>query len=135
MAHFAQLDSNNKVLQVIVIDNNVTHDQDGVEQEELGIAFCKSLFGQDTNWKQTSYNGNIRGLFASVGHEYHPDIDAFMAPQPHAGFILDKENLVWVAPIEEPEFNALTHQCYWSDEENNWVVEARQSAIEESTND
>ena len=130
MAHFAQLDSNNKVIQVIVIDNDVTHDQDGVEQEELGIAFCKSLFGQDTNWRQTSYNGNQKRLFASVGFEYHPDIDAFMAPQPHAGFILDKENLVWVAPIKEPEFNALTHQCYWSDKENNWVVKERQLTIE-----
>jgi hypothetical protein len=41
MAHFSQLDDNNKVINVIVIDNNVTHDSDGVEQESLGIAFCK----------------------------------------------------------------------------------------------
>jgi hypothetical protein len=130
MAHFAELDNNNKVLRVIVIDNNVTHDENNVEQEELGIAFCKSLFGQDTNWVQTSFNLNIRKRFASVGYEYHPDIDAFMSPQPHPGFTLDKENLVWVAPIEEPEFNSLTHQCYWSEEENNWVVEKRKISLE-----
>jgi hypothetical protein len=123
MAHFAQLDSNNKVIQVIVIDNDVTHDEEGVEQEALGIAFCKSLFGQDTKWLQTSYNGNRRKLFASVGYEYHADIDAFMSPKPHEGFTLDKENLVWVAPKPEPKFNALTEHCYWSNETNDWVVE------------
>jgi hypothetical protein len=67
MAHFAELDNNNIVLRVIVIDNDVTHAENGVEQEELGIAYCKSLFGENTNWVQTSYNNNFRGIYASPG--------------------------------------------------------------------
>lgn len=78
MAHFAELDSTNKVLRVIVIDNDVTHDEDGVEQEALGIAFCKSLFGADTNWVQTSYNNNYRGHFAGVDDFYDLDTDEFI---------------------------------------------------------
>ena len=78
MAHFAELDSNNVVLQVIVVDNDNTHDENGVEQEELGIAYCKSLFGQDTKWIQTSYNSNFRGAFAGIGRIW--DGTNFIAP-------------------------------------------------------
>ena len=56
MAHFAELDEDNKVLQIIVISNDVTYNENGVEEEELGIAFCKSLYGENTKWVQTSYN-------------------------------------------------------------------------------
>ena len=52
MAHFAQLDDNNIVTQVIVVGNGELLDENGVEQEIKGIAFCQSLLGG--NWKQTS---------------------------------------------------------------------------------
>jgi len=78
MAHFAQLDENNKVINVIVIDNNVTHDEDGVEQEALGIAFCKSLFGENTKWLQTSYSNNKRGVFGGIGMTYDEINDVFI---------------------------------------------------------
>ena len=61
MAHFAQLDSNNVVTQVIVVGNDDTSDSNGVEVESIGVAFCQKLLGADTNWKQTSYNGSMRG--------------------------------------------------------------------------
>ena len=54
MAHFAQLDSNNVVTQVIVVGNDDTSDSNGVETESIGVAFCQKLLGADTNWKQTS---------------------------------------------------------------------------------
>lgn len=79
MAHFAQLDENNVVTQVIVVHNNELVDN-GVEREELGVAFCQSLFGADTRWVQTSYNGSIRGVYAGVGYTYDPDKDVFVAP-------------------------------------------------------
>ena len=63
MAHFAQLDSNNVVTQVIVVSNDDTSDSNGVETESIGVAFCQKLLGADTNWKQTSYNGNMRGNY------------------------------------------------------------------------
>lgn len=78
MAHFAQLDKDNKVIQVVVISNDETHDEDGVEQEALGIAFCKSIFGADTNWVQTSYSHSFRGSFAGVGMTYDTQEDKFI---------------------------------------------------------
>ena len=60
MAHFAKLDANNVVEQVIVVADS---DSGGgtLATESVGISFCKSLYGDDTNWKQTSYNDNFRG--------------------------------------------------------------------------
>ena len=75
MAHFAQLGENNVVLQVIVISNNDIKDEQGNESEQVGIDFCKSLFGKDTNWVQTSYNRNFRKNFAGPGHTYDPVLD------------------------------------------------------------
>jgi hypothetical protein len=66
MAHFAKIE-NGVVIHVIVVDNQVLHDENGVEQESIGIDFCKSLFGADTEWVQTSYNGNFRGRYAASG--------------------------------------------------------------------
>ena len=54
MAHFAQLDEAGVVTQVIVVHNNELLDENGVESEAKGIAFCQSLFGADSRWKQTS---------------------------------------------------------------------------------
>jgi len=92
MAHFAELDTTNKVLRVIVIDNDVTHDEDGVEQEALGIAFCKSIFGTDTNWVQTSYNNNRRGHFAGIDDIYDPVTNQFIEfPRGETGVIEESE--------------------------------------------
>lgn len=89
MAHFAELDNTNKVLQVIVIDNDVTHDEDGVEQEALGIAFCKSLFGADTKWVQTSYNNSFRGHFAGVDDFYDSVKNEFI-PSPRGEIFVEE---------------------------------------------
>ena len=85
MAHFAQLDETNKVINVIVIANKDTLDKDGIENEEVGIAFCKSLFGEDTKWVQTSYNANFRGLFAGINCSYDLINDVFL-PDTNASF-------------------------------------------------
>jgi hypothetical protein len=81
MAHFAQLDENNVVTQVIVVHNNDCL-LNGVEDEYTGIAFCKSLFGADTRWVQTSYNANFRQYYAGIGYRYDADLDVFVPPQP-----------------------------------------------------
>lgn len=92
MAHFAQLDDKNKVINVIVIDDKNTLDKNGIENEEAGIAFCKSLFGENTKWIQTSYNANIRGAFAGIGYTYDLVNDVFVP---------DSQGYTWIAP--EPE--------------------------------
>jgi len=80
MAHFAQLDANNVVTEVIVINNAVVEDLPFPESEPLGIAFCQSLYGADTVWKQTSYNANFRGTYAGIGFTYDPVADVFVPP-------------------------------------------------------
>lgn len=99
MAHFAELDSNNLVLRVLVVDNMMIKDEQGNEQEQLGIDFLKSLFGQETVWVQTSYNGNFRKNYAGFGYVYDQTRDAFIAPQPEGeGWILDEETCTWRNP-------------------------------------
>lgn len=115
MAHFAQLDTDNVVLKVIVVSND-TIDSDGVESEELGISFCQSLYGADTEWKQTSYNANIRYNFAQVGSTYDEENDAFIDVQPYPSWTLD-ENYQWQPPIEQPEG---TPHWAWNEEEQKW---------------
>jgi len=76
MAHFAKIE-NNIVHQVIVINNEVLENKPFPESEPIGIAFCKSLYGADTEWLQTSYNGNFRGQYAGIGMTYDPATDTF----------------------------------------------------------
>ena len=96
MAHFAQLDENNVVTQVIVVGNKDCSDANGVEKESIGIAFCERLFGG--NWKQTSYNGNIRKNYAGIGYSYDAARDAFIPPQPSPEWTLDEDTCQWVNP-------------------------------------
>ena len=102
MAHFVQLDENNIVTQVIVVNNEVILDENNQEQESIGIEFCKSLYGINTNWKQTSYNGSFRGNYAGVGSIYDPLYDAFYVPQPYNSWVLNTGSFKWEAPIEYP---------------------------------
>ena len=100
MAHFAKIGVNNKVLQVVCVNNDVILDADGVENEAMGIAFCRNLFGGD--WLQTSYNGRIRKNFASVGFSYDTDRDAFIPPQPYPSWTLNEDSCLWGAPVARP---------------------------------
>ena len=80
MAHFAQLNAENIVTEVIVVNNDVVQNLPFPESEPIGVAFCQSLYGADTIWKQTSYNGNFRGVYAGIGYSYDPVQDIFVAP-------------------------------------------------------
>ena len=82
MAHFAQMDTDSIVLEVIVISNEVINDLPFPESEPIGIEFCKSLYGPDTIWLQTSYNGTFRVNYAGIGYSYDANLDAFLPPEP-----------------------------------------------------
>ena len=107
MAHFAQLDENNVVTQVIVVGNSDTADVNGVESENIGVAFCQSLLGAETNWKQTSYNSNMRGNYAGIGMTFMTGVatlgvgstDVFMPQQPYASWTISTTEAVWVSPL------------------------------------
>jgi len=115
MAHFAQLNAENLVTQVIVVANQDTADQDGVENEAIGIEFCTNLLGG--TWKQTSYNGNIRKNYAGVGYKYDKDLDAFIPPQPFASWTLNNETAQWEAPVDMPTDDK---RYTWNEETKSW---------------
>jgi hypothetical protein len=69
MAHFARIEDG-IVREVIVVNNDVLKDETGTEQEALGVAFCKSLYGDNTEWVQTSYNATFRGKYAGSGDKW-----------------------------------------------------------------
>jgi hypothetical protein len=100
MAHFAELNDSNIVTRVVVVSNNELLDG-GEEGEAKGIAFLQSLYGH-RRWKQTSYNGNMRKNFASIGYAYDPAMDAFIAPRPFGSWSLDIASCKWKPPVAYP---------------------------------
>ena len=111
MAHFAKLDANNIVTQVIVVNNNDLKDVNGNEVESIGIAFCQKVFGADTIWKQTSYNAKdnmgFRGNYAGIGYTYMANVatmgvgstDIFINKQPYASWGIGKTTADWVSGL------------------------------------
>jgi len=124
MAYFAELNSNNKVLRVISINNNVVLNDEGVESESKGIEFCKSLYGQNTIWIQTSYNNRIRKQFAVIGDTYDPIKDIFIRKQPYypSSWTLNSNN-DWEPPFPKPPsvftFNNKLYEVYTTWDEAN----------------
>ena len=119
MAHFAKLDENNVVLEVHVVHNNELLDENGQESEAKGIEFLVNWSGGYTNWKQTSYNGNIRKNYAGIGYIYDAQRDAFIPPQPFNSWLLDETSCQWNPPIAYPQDG----QIYvWDEATTSWVV-------------
>lgn len=107
MAHFAKIDENNLVTEVIVIDNKELLDDD-IEKESFGIDFINNTLGMGGNWLQTSYNtfGNqhnnnktpFRANFAGIGFTYDNLNDVFIAPEPTIPgntYTLNTETFLW----------------------------------------
>ena len=135
MAHFAKLDENNIVTQVIVVSNeDITDPFTGQEDEILGIAFCKKLLGG--NWKQTSYNNNMRVRYAGIGYSYNAALDAFITPKPFPSWVLVEETADWESPLgpapELTEAQVESKSFYkWDEEELEWVLETPELPEEE----
>lgn len=123
MAHYAQLDESNVVLQVIVVSNNDELDEAGNESEAAGIAFCKSLLGADTRWAKTSYNHGMRKRYAGIGYTFNEELDAFVAPQPYPSWTLNTETADWDAPVPRPTAELGEGQFYaWNEENQEWEI-------------
>jgi len=111
MAHFAQLDDNNIVINAIVINNDdIIDSTTGKQVESIGVAVCQKLMGATTNWKQTSYNNNMRGNYAGVGMTYMSGVrtlgvastDIFIEQQSYASWTVGINTAQWFAPIDGP---------------------------------
>lgn len=122
MAHFAQVDKNNIVIQVVVTDN---------ADKNEGLDFLKARFGG--TWIKTSYNtyagqhreGGIplRKNYAGIGYTYDVTRDAFIPPQPYKSWILDEETCQWEAPKPRPTGeNGLFLDSMWDEEKLDWVL-------------
>ena len=114
MAHFAEINEENIVTQVIVVHNNELLDGEQ-ESETKGIDFCESIYGH-RNWVQTSYNGNIRYNYAGIGYIWDPDNNAFYAPQPYPSWSLN-EDFKWVPPTACPNDD---NYYEWNEETQTW---------------
>jgi hypothetical protein len=113
MAHFAELNESNEVVNVIVVSNDVIT-IDSKESEQAGIDFLTEIYGHN-RWVQTSYNKNIRKNFAGIGYFY--DGIAFYMPQPYPSWILNKETYGWEAPVPRPTESAF---WIWNEEKQEW---------------
>jgi hypothetical protein len=120
MGHYAKIDENNVVTQVVVVDNKDMADAFGVEKEHIGAAHLEKILGG--TWKQTSYNGNMRKNYAGIGYTYQADIDAFVPPKPFASWILNAD-AQWEAPVSMPTDG----QMYsWDEATTSWVANENQ---------
>lgn len=111
MAHYAFLDENNFVTEVIT----------GIDENELidGLS-PETWYGQFRNQicKRTSYNAKIRKNFAGIGFKYDFELDAFIAPKPFDSWSLDEQSCQWIAPIEYPNDGKI---YFWNEQVGNWV--------------
>ena len=131
MAHFAKIGLNNKVIEVVSVDNSVLLDADGVESEVNGIQFLKELTHWPI-WKQTSYNTlngehklggtPIRKNYAGIGQTYDEDKDAFIPPKPKAypSWVLNETTCKWEPPIEKPSGETAENRHIWDEENQQW---------------
>lgn len=146
MAHYAKLDENNIVLEVIVIDNQDCLDDDGNECEENGRRLCEALTGH-TKWKKTSrntrhgvhyetdlvtpsatQNKSFRKNYAFTGCFYDENLDAFIPPKPemYASWVLNTETAAWEPPIERPT----EQDCFWNESIKNWSYLTEQNFMD-----
>ena len=107
MAHFARIDENNIVQEVLVVDNS---------QEHRGQEFLANELGLGGRWIQTSYNGNFRKQYAGIGYYYDETKDIFVSLQPYPSWTLD-ENNDWKAPVEQTN-----QSTYWDEETLSWKL-------------
>jgi hypothetical protein len=127
MAHFAQLDENNTVTNIIVVNNEDIDNLPYPESEPVGIAYCQSIFGEDTIWKQTSYNRNFRRNYAFIGGSYYTPLDVFIEPQPFSSWSLD-ENGYWRAPVPRPTAPE-KYVSFWDEEDQEWFFVLNQGEV------
>lgn len=121
MAHFAQLDENNVVINVVKVADHVLLDENGNENEELGINYLKGIMG-GYKWVQTSYNNRIRKTYASIGGTYNEQHDVFLFKKMYDSWVFDENELDWVSPVPKPD-SIPGYILKWDEENIQWKYE------------
>lgn len=125
MAHFAKLNSKNNVLDVVVIANEVLGSP---ENEAAGVTHLTNVTGH-SNWKQCSYNGNMRKNYPSAGYIYDSTNDLFHTPKPFPSHTLNTTTGQWDAPIAKPSGYWLWDESEWKKDNNKgWVQDTSYKA-------
>ena len=119
MAHFAQVDKDWIVQRVIVVDNSVLLNEQGLECDWLGEQFCQQLCDAHVKWIQTSYNGNKYKNFAGIGYRFDPYRNAFIPPRPYPSWVLDEESCRWKAPVPYPSKGGI---YMWDEGSGAWLA-------------
>ena len=119
MAHFAKIDENNKVIEVLVVNNSDCGNLEFPESESIGQTFINSI-GLTGTWKQTSYNSNFRKNYAGIDYTYDESRDAFIPNKPYDSWVLNEDTCLWNSPIEYPNDGKL---YIWDEEILNWNEE------------
>jgi len=104
MSHFAKL-NNNTVTHIIVAE------QDFINSGAEGDSFL---------WMQTSYNGNFRKNYATVGDTYDKVREAFISPKPYTSWTLNETTCQWESPVSKPVDDKM---YIWDEDTTNWVEE------------
>ena len=134
MAHFAELNSSNEVLRVIVISNDDV-DANGGDQHGDAETFVASIVPHSTGgtaWKQTSYNSNFRKQYAGIGYSYDSSKNKFIAPQPYASWSLDSSD-DWKAPVTYPSVTEIDSNfvlIVWDEDNQKWIGEIESTNYE-----
>jgi|TARA_R110002050_G_scaffold288466_1_gene440455 hypothetical protein len=115
MAHFAELDENNKVLRVVVVGNDCVPSDEHID----GETWCINFFKGGT-WKQTSYNNNFRKQFAGIGYTYDPAKNKFISGSLYASWVLDV-NDDWQAPVTYPT-DTTDKNISWDEDNLRWTA-------------
>ena len=127
MAHFAELNSSNEVLRVIVISNDDVNANGGElsSEAETFVASIVPHSEDGTAWKQTSYNNNFRKQYAGIGDTFDSSKDKFIKPQPFSSWSLDS-NDDWVAPVTYPTITEIDSKpvlISWDEDNQKWLGE------------
>ncbi|ADO98026.1 hypothetical protein SSSM5_044 [Synechococcus phage S-SSM5] len=124
MAHYAKIDENNVVERVEKLDDFYEWTDTGELSEQNAIAYLRKIWGESTNWVKTSYNANIRGMYAGIGDIYRADLDKFVSAKPAGmdSWVFNEEILQWEPPIPMPPANE-ERTWEWNEELQKWDEE------------
>ena len=134
MAHFAELNSSNEVLRVIVISNDDVN-ANGGDQHADAETFVATIVPHSTGgtaWKQTSYNNNFRKQYAGIGMNYDASKNKFLLPQPYSSWSLDS-NDDWQAPVTYPSVTEIDSKfvlVFWDEDNQKWIGEIESTNYE-----
>lgn len=123
ITHFAQLDENNKIINITHIDVEYTCDADGKIDENIGIQYCMDTIDSSTKWKRIYYNADTMDV-GGIGSFYNEELGKFILPQPFPSWSLDMSTGKWNSPIPEPELSEEEKErkanYRWDEEEQKW---------------